>query len=306
MRVAFRIVLIVVLVGIVAGVIVVATSLDGIVKKSVETFGPEITKVSVNLESVHIVLFTGSAKVTGLVVSNPEGYKMPQAISVGLAEVGVNPFSILSDKIVIRTVHVVSPEINFEGGLGGNNLGKIMENVNAFGKAGGKPSPIVTANQTAKKIEVDDFLITGAKVHVRLTDLGGREMTLTLPEIHLTDLGKDTDGLTPADLTRAMLKAVTTATIKAVSASATDLGKGVENLGKDAAGGAAERHLDHGGRRPAAAASRRKPGAAPRALPHARVLSSDRCDRIRRGLARGHRRRDGNRPRFGAAGSLDR
>jgi uncharacterized protein involved in outer membrane biogenesis len=239
MRVAFRIVLIVVLVGIVAGVIVVATSLDGIVKKSVETFGPEITKVSVNLESVHIVLFTGSAKVTGLVVSNPEGYKMPQAISVGLAEVGVNPFSILSDKIVIRTVHVVSPEINFEGGLGGNNLGKIMENVNAFGKAGGKPSPIVTANQTAKKIEVDDFLITGAKVHVRLTDLGGREMTLTLPEIHLTDLGKGTDGLTPADLTKAVLKAITTATIKAVSASATDLGKGAENLGKDAASGAA-------------------------------------------------------------------
>jgi uncharacterized protein involved in outer membrane biogenesis len=239
MRVAFRIVLIVILVGIVAGVIVVATSLDGIVKKGVETFGPQITKVSVNLESVHIVLFTGSAKVTGLVLGNPEGYKLPQAISVGLAEVGVNPFSILSDKIVIRTVHVVSPEINFEGGLGGNNLGKIMENVNASGKAGGKPSPNVAANQTAKKIEVDDFLITGAKVHVRLTDLGGREMTLPLPDIHLTDLGKDTDGLTPADLTKAVLKAITTATIKAVSAGATDLGKGAENLGKDAANGAA-------------------------------------------------------------------
>ena len=33
------------------------------------------------------------------------------------------------------------------------------------------------ASQPAKKIEVDDFLITGAKVHVRLTDLGGQEMT---------------------------------------------------------------------------------------------------------------------------------
>ncbi|MEJ0090761.1 MAG: hypothetical protein WDM80_13585 [Limisphaerales bacterium] len=72
---------------------------------------------------------------------------------------------------------------------------------------------------------MDDFLVTGAKVHVHLTDLGGKEMTLSLPEIHLTDLGKGTDGLTPADLTRAMLKAVSTATIKAVSANATDLGK---------------------------------------------------------------------------------
>jgi hypothetical protein len=241
MRVIFRIIVIVVLVGIVVGAIVAATSLDGIVKKGVETFGPKITKTSVNLESVHIVLFTGSAKVTGLVVGNPEGYKMPQAVSVGLAEVGVNPFSIVSDKIVIRTFHVISPEITFEGGLSGNNLGKIMENVNAAAKTSARPSATNSAaSQPAKKIEVDDFLITGAKVNVRLTDLGGREMNLSLPDIHLTDLGKDDSGLTTAELTRVVLKSVTTATIKAVSASATDLGKSVENLGKDASKATAE------------------------------------------------------------------
>ncbi len=154
MRVIFRIIVILVLVGIVVGAIVVATSIDGIVKKGVETFGPQITKVSVNLESVHIVLFTGSAKVTGLVVGNPEGYKMPQAISVGLAEVGVNPFSILSDKIVIRTFHVISPEITFEGGLSGNNLGKIMENVNAAAKTSAKhPPPMPPPASQPKKLK---------------------------------------------------------------------------------------------------------------------------------------------------------
>ncbi len=59
-------------------------------------------------------------------------------------------------------------------------------------------------------------------------------MTLSLPDIHLTDLGKDDNGLTTAELTRVVLKAITTATIKAVSASATDLGKSVETIGKDA------------------------------------------------------------------------
>jgi len=242
MTVAIRVVLILILVGIVAGLVVVATSLDGIVKEGVETFGPKITKVTVNLDSVHLVLFTGSATIKGLVVGNPEGYKAPQAISVGLAELGVNPFSILSDKVVIRTVHVVSPEITFEGGLGGNNLGKIMENVNAIATKGGKPSTNAAspaASQPGKKIEVDDFLITGAKVHVRLTDLGGKEMSLTLPDIHLTDLGRDSDGLTPADLTRTVLKAVTGATIKAVSTASAGLGKDVENLGK----GAVERFI---------------------------------------------------------------
>jgi hypothetical protein len=234
------IIAIVILAVIVAGAIVAALSLDGIVKKGVENFGPQITKVSVNLDSIHLVLLTGSATVKGLVVGNPDGYKAPQAISVGVAEVGVNPFSILSDKIVIRTVRVVAPEISFEGGFGGNNLGKIMENVNAYGKTGGTSSTNSTAaSQPGKKIEVDDFLITGAKVHVRLTDLGGKEMTLSLPDIHLTGLGAGDAGLTPADLTRAVLKAVIAATVKAISANVNNLGKGAESLGNDAAKGAA-------------------------------------------------------------------
>jgi uncharacterized protein involved in outer membrane biogenesis len=230
-----RIIFVAIVVAIVIGAIMAALTLDDIVKQGVETIGPKVTKVSVNLESVHIVLLTGSAQVTGLVVGNPEGYKAPQAISAGLAEVGVNPFSILSDKIVIRTIHVISPEITFEGGLSGNNLSKIMDNVEAFSKSEAKSSTNAAAPETAsksgKKIEVDDFLITGAKVHVRLTDFGGKEMTLPLPDIHLMDLGKDSDGITAADLTRAVLKAITTATVKVVAAA----GKDFENLGHDAA-----------------------------------------------------------------------
>jgi uncharacterized protein involved in outer membrane biogenesis len=206
--------------------------LDKIVKTGVETVGPQITKVSIKLDEVHIGLLTGSAKVKGLVIGNPEGYKAPEAIRVGVASVGVNSFSILSDKIVVHSVVVDAPEITFEGGLGGNNLSKIMDNVNGTAQQGGvvatnsagKPKP-------SKKIEVDDFLITGAKVHVTLTSLGGREMTLPLPEIHLTNLGKGSDGLTPTELTRAVFSAILTETTKAVSSAAATLGKDAAGIG---------------------------------------------------------------------------
>lgn len=227
-----------VLVLVVVGVIVTALFLDDIVKKGVETVGPQIVKVPITFNQVHIGLLTGSAKVKGLVIGNPAGYKTPYAISVGLAEVGVNSFSVLSDKIIIRSVHVEAPEISFEGNpLGKNNLGDIMENVNAIAKSGGPPATNTTAKgvtKPAQKIEVDDFLITGAKVHVSLTGMSGQEMTLRLPDIHLTNLGKGGDGLTPTDLTRAVMSAITSATVKAVASAATDLGKGVENLGKGA------------------------------------------------------------------------
>ena len=217
----------------IVAVIITALFLDDIVKKGVETVGPQITKVTINLDAVHIGLLTGSARVKGLVVGNPEGYQASQAISVGLAEVGVNPFSVLSDKIVVRFVHVVSPEITFEGGLDGNNLSKILDNVNAVAKAGGPPA--TTNNPTAqtpakpgKKIEVDDFLISGAKVHATLILFGGRKVTipsLPLPDIHLTNLGKGSDGLTATELTRSVFDAITAATVKAVGGAATDIGK---------------------------------------------------------------------------------
>jgi hypothetical protein len=222
---------------IVAG-LAVGFFLGPIVKAGIETVGPKITQVSIMVDAVDVSLLTGSAGVKGLVVGNPDGYKTPNAISVGTAAVGVNPLSVLSDKIVVRSIHVESPEITFEGGLGGNNLSKIMDNVNGMAQQGGPVSTNAAGKpKPAKKIEVDDFLITGAKVHGTLVLLGGKELTLpslTIPEIHLTDLGKGSDGLTPTELTRAVLSAITSATVKVVTGAATDLGKNLGNVGQDA------------------------------------------------------------------------
>jgi hypothetical protein len=133
----------------------------------------------------------------------------------------------------VRSIRVQSPEITFEGGLKGNNLGKIMDNLNATTKAAAQaPSTQSAKAKPARKFEVDDFVVTGAKVHASLTGLGGREMTLTLPDIHLTNLGKGDNGVTATDLSRRVLQAVVSATIRAVANSSVDIGKNVENLGK--------------------------------------------------------------------------
>jgi hypothetical protein len=191
-----------------------------------ETVGPKITQTPLTVDSVDVSMLTGSAKVKNLVIGNPEGYKAPNAISVGLAAVSVSPMSVLSDKIVVKSVRVESPEITFEGNpFGANNLTKIQNNVNTA--AANFQSPLST-NQPPKtavpakpgaKLEVDDFLITGAKVHI------GTGTTLPLPDIHLTDLGKGPEGITAADLTKQVLSDVISATIKAVGSDAANLGK---------------------------------------------------------------------------------
>jgi hypothetical protein len=212
---------------------VVAFFLDGIVKTGVETVGPRIVQVPVTLESIHIGILSGSAKVKGLVLGNPAGYKTPNAVSVGLAEVSVDVASALSDKIVIHSIHVEAPEITFEGGLRDNNLFKIRDNLTA-GAATSPNAPTAAGAKSAKKIEVDDFLITNAVVHLNFTGLGGLKKDLRLPAIHLTDLGKGDAGMTPAELTAKIIGAITTSTIQEVTDAVTNLGKGAADLGKGA------------------------------------------------------------------------
>ncbi len=223
-------IVVVLVVLIIVAVIVVGFFLGAIVKKGVETIGPKITQVSIKVDKVNLSLLTGSAGIKGLIVGNPEGYKTPQAISVGSAAVGVNPFSVLSDKIIVRSVRVEAPEITFEGNpFGANNLNTILKNVNAAAKSSETATTNTTtkaAQKPGKKIEVDEFLITGAKVNFN-------GVILPLPDIHLTDLGKDKDGITAADLTRRVLDAITTSTIKAVGSAATDIGKNAQTMGKD-------------------------------------------------------------------------
>ena len=222
-KIIIRIAIVLVVLMVVA-VVAVGFFLGDIIKVGMNTVGPKITQTAFTVNSVSVSMLTGSAGVKGLVIGNPEGYKGSSAISVGKASVGVAPFSVLSDKIVIKSVEVRDAEITFVGNpIGANNLNKIMDNVNVMAGAPATNAPAQTtgAKKPAKKLEVDDFLITGAKVQFN-------GVTLPLPPIHLTDLGKGPDGITAAELVKDVLGEVTTATLKAVVSSATNVGKAAE------------------------------------------------------------------------------
>lgn len=211
-------------------VIAIGVFLNRIVKTTVETYGPRLTQTSVTLDSVHLSLLTGSANITGLVVGNPKGYQTPNAISVGTIAVGVNPLSIFSKKVVIRSLRLEAPEINFEGGFGGNNLSRILDNVDSAGNTGAPPaSPAPAEAKPEKRYQVDDLLVTGAKVEVILTGMAQPEV-VTLPDIHLTDLGEGADGITAKDLARRILSSINAATLEAVAADAIKLGKNAATL----------------------------------------------------------------------------
>ena len=208
--------------------------LDGAIKRGVETVGPKLTKSEVKLDSVHLSLLSGSGKIKGLIVGNPDPYKTPHAISLGTATLEVKPGSLFSDKVIIRSINMESPEITFEGGLAGNNLSKILANLNEATSGGTNVANATPSEQKKanKKLEVDDFTITGAKLDANITDLGGKTMTIPLPTIHLSNLGTGPEGITVTELAKKVIAEIEKESVKAVSSSGANLGKVAENLTK--------------------------------------------------------------------------
>jgi uncharacterized protein involved in outer membrane biogenesis len=231
-------IVIVLAVLLVAGLVAGFLSLNKIVHKSVETVGPALAKVEVKLKDVDLSPFSGSGKLEGLLVGNPPGFKTPAAIQVGTVFMHVEPRSLMGDKVIVRSLRMESPEITFEGDFKGNNLSKILENVQGTEEK----APATKEEEKAKtrKLQVDEFLLTGAKVHVNSPLLAGKTATVSIPEIRLANLGQGPDGITPAELTKRVLTALIDGTLKSVGSNLGEMTKGITGGLKNASTNAIE------------------------------------------------------------------
>jgi len=207
-----RILLVVVILG-VAAVIGIGLSLNSAIKRGVEYYGPQLTKVDVKLAGVNLSIFSGSGSIKGLVIGNPEGYTSAHAISVGSSSVAVVPGSVLSDKVVVKSIRVEAPEVTFEVGPGGSNLQRIQANLSS-GASKPAPSEPPGDKKPGKKLQVDEVVVTGGKVTLAASMLGGKLSEAPLPEIRLTNLGSGPEGITPTELGARVLAAVMDGAIK--------------------------------------------------------------------------------------------
>lgn len=224
----------VVVVLIVVALFVAYMAFGSIVKKGVEAMGPRVLGAPVKLEAMDFSLFRGSLDLRGLVVGNPEGFNTESAFRLGRVHVKLVPSSVLGKTIHIQEVLVDSPEVTYEMSLKGSNIGAIKKNVEAFTGGGAPasetPKPPAPKEEKAagpgKKVMIDDFRFTGGKVNLSATFLKGQKAGIPLPEIHLTDIGKDSGGKSIGETVADITKAVTDAIGRAASGAAKGLAGG--------------------------------------------------------------------------------
>jgi len=228
---------------ILAGIIVIIiiavfllNNINPIVKKGVETGGSKVLNTPVTLNNSDISVFSGSGALVGLTIGNPSGFKTEYAFQLKKVQVDLDVKSVTSDTIHIKNILIDAPSIIFEGGFGKSNLSQLLANAKAFG--GGGTTGAETKNEAKndspqKKMLIDHVTIANGSISVSMNLLQGQKLTVPLPTLELSDIGKD-GNTNAAKAMEEILTAITQAVIPAIQSGlgTLDIDKKLQETGK--------------------------------------------------------------------------
>jgi len=239
-------ILVAVILALLAGGVIVYFSLSKAVPAGIAHFGPMVTGTQMTLADFDLSLLRRRLELKDLIVGNPEGFQTEYAFRLRRVLVRFDLWSALGETVHVREVRIEAPEIIWEVGPTGTNIGKIKKHAEALagppapksGKPEKKPAA-PTRKKAGKKLVIDDFVLSDAKVSISATFAGGRKVTVALPTVHLRNIGASGGGKSIGEVLAEVTEKVTEAVTQAAKSGA---GIGVEGLdsAKEAATGAAE------------------------------------------------------------------
>jgi len=172
------------------------SNLDGIVKKSIQSFGSEAMKTEVSVADVKLKLESGQATIRGLKVGNPAGFTDTNIFELGDISTKIDVSTIRQNPIVIDEVIISAPAVFYEiNKSGASNVDILKKNLADGGSGAGSSEKIEPLKMIIRKLVVE-----GSKAKVRIAVLGNAEQTVRLPRIQLTDIGKKSGGATAAEV----------------------------------------------------------------------------------------------------------
>lgn len=225
-RVAKRILLVLVLV-VALLTLVVSFMLGPVIRTAVETLGPAVAGVPIQVEKVRVFPWRGIARIDGLVVGPPAGY------AANLAELrrfslDLQVSSLFGDTVVVREIIVSGPEVTYELSGLESNVGALLAGLGGDGET--EQPKAAEPSKPAKKVVVEHFLFEDGKVRLATTLTGGKGIVLPLPKVELHDIGKPKEGVSALTVVRRTTVAVSVAVLTTVR----DGVVGIGGLGADA------------------------------------------------------------------------
>jgi UDP-N-acetylglucosamine enolpyruvyl transferase len=217
------------LVGVVIAVWLLASNLDGIVKRIIEEAGSNAFGTYVALNSAAIDLAEAKATLTGLTIANPKGFNERNAFKLGGIEITLDPATVTGNEIVIPSVIISQAALTFEQIGSNNNLQALMNHLNSGSDSGSKEDDEIL-------IVIEELQLNGASMTI-IADQVSKPLSLILPDITVRNIGRRGAGVTPDQAAEAIIQPI----LKQAQAAATNR---VKNEAKDLAREKADEQKD--------------------------------------------------------------
>lgn len=231
----------------------VFSSLDSLIIAAVEKYGSQITQTEVRLREAKISVTSGEGALRGLSMGNPEGFKTESALRLGEISLKLDVGTVTKDPVVIKEIAISAPQVTYELGSNGSNIDAIKRNIDAYtGKGKDKPTEKGTPKngdkKKGRKLVIEHLYVRNGKVDISSTLMQGKTLSASLPDIHLTDIGKKKGGATAGEVAEKVFDAISKGVGSAVAkvdprkmlGAAKEEVAGVEGAIKEKAKGAAD------------------------------------------------------------------
>lgn len=210
-------------------------NMNYLLRKAIVRYGSEMLQADVNVDQVSIDLINGEGRIVDLMIGNPHGFKTPHAIKVKEIRLKVDPASLTSEVVRIREVRIQAPDIIYEKGETLTNFESLQRNVAAYTadtKETAQQAQDAKKDEPGKRLIVDRFVMENAVAQASSPLLSGNTMRVELPDLHMKNVGKTENGITPAEFGQRVASAMNKQLMRSVSFER--LGNALKETGESA------------------------------------------------------------------------
>lgn len=217
---------------VIAALVAVAVSLDGIAKVGLEKGATAALGTETTVGSVDLGVLSGSLRLSEMAVANPEGYPEGYLFKLADADMSLEIGSLLSDTIHVRRIVLNEPIISIVRKGLETNLGAVLKNA----ETEGADDPSGEPGAASKRFRIDLIRIIDAQFEYQLA--GAPPVKVKLPTIEIRDMGNEKGGAVMlADLFSQVLRSMAS---EAVQISGADLPEEFAGALQDIASGGRE------------------------------------------------------------------
>jgi hypothetical protein len=187
------------------------TKINEIVEEAIETVGSDTLQAAVNVDAVDIILLEGRGSVKGFSIANPTGFSNNNIISVGDVGLQIDIGSITKDVKVIKEVYIDSIVLRAEQkNITDTNIQALINNLKSSSNASTKQATSADKKSADSDVRlmIESLRIGDSSIDLETEKFGGR--TISLPGYTQNNIGDKTTGLTPEQISQAIMDSVLT------------------------------------------------------------------------------------------------